>query len=67
MPNDYKQLSAYIKKLSKVLIVLADEIKSDKKLTKDSEELLSKIGADLLFIAKEFGIKEIKYKEITGN
>ncbi|NCD07696.1 MAG: hypothetical protein EOL97_16425 [Spirochaetia bacterium] len=54
MPNDYKQLSVYIKKLSKVLIVLADEIKSDKKLTKDSEELLSKIGADLLFTAKSY-------------
>ncbi len=50
--EQYKRVSKYLKGTAKVLNTLAEEIKEDKGFTKESEDLMSKIGADLLFKAK---------------
>lgn len=52
-----KKLSKYLKVTARALIVLADEINKDKKLTKESEELMSKIGSHVLFHAKTYYYK----------
>lgn len=49
-----RKLTKYLKGTSEALSVLADEIEKDGKLTKEAEELMSRIGADLLFHAKTF-------------
>jgi hypothetical protein len=56
--KQYKKLSKYLKGTARALSVLADEIEEDKKFDKESEELLSKIGANLLFEAKVYTFKE---------
>jgi hypothetical protein len=51
MSNNYKDLAKYIRDMARVLVVLSEEIKQDKKLTRESKDLLSKIGSDLLYKA----------------
>lgn len=51
--EETNKLVKYLKGMSEVLSVLADEIK-EKGFDKESEELLSKIGAEMLFHAKTF-------------
>lgn len=56
--KQYKKLAKYLRGISKTLIILADEIDEAKKFDKDSEELLSKIGAGLLFESKIYTFKD---------
>jgi len=58
MEKEYQKLAKYLVGTSKALAELAKEIKQDKDLTKESEELLSKIGANLLFNAKAYNFKK---------
>lgn len=52
--KQHKKLSKYLRGTAKALIALSDEIEHDRTLTKDSDELMSKIGADILFISKTY-------------
>lgn len=56
--KQYQKLAKYLKGTAKALSVLADEINEDKEFTKDSEELLSKIGSNLLFEAKAYTFRD---------
>lgn len=56
--KQYQKLAKYLKGTAKALSVLADEINEDKEFTKDSEELLSKIGSNLLFEAKAYSYRD---------
>lgn len=49
-----RKLVKYLKGTAKCLVVLAKEIEKEKTLSKESEELISKIGSHLLFIAKTY-------------
>ncbi len=52
--KQYQKLAEYLLGTSRALKQLASEILEAEKLDKDSEELLSKIGSDLLFHAKSY-------------
>jgi hypothetical protein len=52
--SEYKRLSKYIRGMAKTLEQLAVEIEQDKDLTKESKDLLSKIGSGLLYKSCSF-------------
>jgi len=52
--NKEMKLAKYLKGTAKALIQLAKEIEDTGEFDKESEELLSKIGSNLLFEAKVF-------------
>lgn len=56
--EQYTKLVKYLKGTAEALSVLADEIDKAKMLNKESEDLLSKIGSNLLFEAKAFTFRE---------
>lgn len=52
-----RKLAKYLKGTAKALIQLAKEIEDMGEFNKESEDLLSKIGANLLFEAKAYGYR----------
>lgn len=52
--KQYKRLSKYLRGTSLAIKTLADEIDADADLTKESQTLLARIGAEMLFHAKSF-------------
>lgn len=52
--KQYLKLVKYLRGTAKVLDRLGDEIAAQKAFNKDDEELLSKIGANLLYHAKTY-------------
>jgi hypothetical protein len=49
-----KKLAKYLKGTAKALTLLAKEIEDAGEFDKESEELMSKIGAELVFHAKSY-------------
>lgn len=54
-----KKLVKYLKGTARALHVLADEIEEMGEFDRDSEELMSKIGAELLFHAKSYTFRKL--------
>jgi hypothetical protein len=54
MTKQGKKLQKYIEGTGKALIMLAKEIKEENNVRKDDLDLLSKIGANMLFNSKTF-------------
>ena len=52
--EQYQKLSEYLRGTAKALELLSGEIDNDKSFSKESEELMSKIGSNLLFHAKSY-------------
>jgi len=52
--EEHKRMVKYIYGMSAVLRELAREIRADGAFSKEKQELLSKIGCDLLFKAKTY-------------
>lgn len=56
--KQHLKLAKYLRGTSNVLRVLAKEVEQDGRFSKESEELMSKIGAELLFHAKSYTFLE---------
>lgn len=52
--KQHKKLARYLKGTAQALKVLGNEIEQDGEFNKESEELMCKIGANLLFHAKSY-------------
>ena len=57
MKKQHKKLAKYLRGTAEALTQLAKEIEESAEFDKESEELLSKIGANLLFEAKVYTFK----------
>lgn len=60
----YKQLAKYLRGTAEALDALAGEIIEAKGFDKESEELMSKIGSNLLFHAKTYDYLEEKRTKV---
>ncbi len=52
--EQHKKLAKYLKGTAKALVALAKEIEEDGSFSRESEELMSEIGAQMLFHAKSY-------------
>ena len=57
--KEHQKLSKYLRGTAKALSVLANEIDDAGEFEKESEDLMSKIGAELLFHAKTYQFKDL--------
>lgn len=56
--KQHKKLAKYIRGTGKALIQLAKEIEEEGKFSKDSKDLLSKVGSNLVFEANVFTFRK---------
>ncbi len=57
--KQHHKLAKYLRGTAKALTALANEIEKARGFDKESEELLSKIGANLLFEAKVYTFRDL--------
>lgn len=64
--KQHLKLAKYLRGTSDVLRVLAQEVERDGSFSKESEQLMSQIGSNLLFHAKSYTfLKETAPKKVT--
>jgi hypothetical protein len=55
MEKQHLKLAKYLRGCADTLKLLAKEIEKDGSFTKESEELMGKVGSEMLFHAKSYG------------